>query len=170
MSKTTRSIEESESCLTLVSEATRPLWQSVLYAAAILPVVVFLALALLMLVVGPLIGAIRAHTPLAILNVVISLAVFVVVAMGAFRLIRRLLPQKAYAAIDRGRGTVEVKEHLLSPTRSSDVVPSELVGLGYVRTVLGEKRAEIRGLLVLILGFWGFLVGGRAKKGRKRSF
>ena len=167
MPKTTRRIEESGSRLTLVSEVKRPLWQALLYAAAILPVALLLALALLMLVVGPVIGAVQARTPLAVINVVVSLAIFVVVAMGAFRLIRRLLPQKAAAVIDKGRGRIEGKKHLLSPTRASEVLLSELIGLGYVRTVLGEKRSEIRGLLVLILGFWGFLVGGRARKGRK---
>lgn len=51
-----------------------------------------------------------------------------------------MFPKKRRITFDKGRGILEVKKSLLVPAKVTVVSWPELIGVGYVRTVIGEKR------------------------------
>ena len=162
MANVSRTMEETGGTLRMTTAFRRPLWQVVIFSVILVPVLIFLVFFSLVEALVNLPAAFHAGRAY---GAIVVLILLIALTLGVFHLLRRVWPRTERAIIDRRRGQVTVKRPFPLGARTTDIVPSELVGVGYVNSLMGQKRAEI---LDLLFGWVGWIMGGGgAKRGRK---
>jgi len=155
MSQNAGRIEEAtENRLVIISRSGRPLWQAMLLAIVLLPILVLL----LVFSVSAFIGIFTAP------DYIVSFMVWGILAASVLMLLCRILPKKRSVAFDKTRGTLEVKRNLLIPAKVISLALPDLVGVAYVKTHMGDRRAA----LVEFIGGWLLRLASGASKERHK--
>ena len=133
--------EETTERLVLLGRFDRPLWQIILFLIILLPILVLLLDLWVPALVGLVTGVYRSVESILFASLLFMVAFHLF--MGTFHLVCRVLLRKRRSTFDKRRGTLEVKMHVLTPLKVIPVSWSELVGVGYVRIVIGEKQPDL---------------------------